>query len=191
MHQSSFLNLGHPKMFRLAIFSCCHKKNIWKMKCGYCKRTVGRTKRQLYALPSGSMKRMSKVPSLCWLRLLKWQPTNCLTINNVYLGFLNDAVWSLSTICCKSDDKTTRQTYRDVNVQSNLNSFNSFSDSCLWLDLAPSPLPARQNHKTKLRRCKFNLQRFNLVTTAWDKGLDPLRLIPPSKKKLQEKVIEM
>ena len=67
---------------------------------------------------------------MCWLRLLYWQPTNCLTINNVYLGFLNDAVWSLSVTCCKSDDKITRQTYRDVNVQSNLISFNSVTVAC-------------------------------------------------------------
>ena len=40
----------------------------------------------------------------------------CFTFNNVYVGFLNGAVWSLSVICCKSDDKIIRQTYRDVNV---------------------------------------------------------------------------
>ena len=48
----------------------------------------------------------------------------------VYLGFLNDAVWSLSVICCKSDDKITRETYTDVNVQSHLNSFNSVTVAC-------------------------------------------------------------
>ena len=90
----------------------------------------GRTKRQLYALPSGSIKGCPMHPHMCCLRLLKWQPTNCLTINNVYLGFLNDAIWSLSVICCKSDDKITRQTYRDLNVQSNLNSFNSVTVAC-------------------------------------------------------------
>ena len=106
-----FLILDIQKCFRLAIiYSWCHKKNIWRMKCVFCNRT--------------------EHPHVCWLRLLYWQPTNCLTTNNVYLGFLNDAVWSLSVICCKSDDKITRQTYRDVNVQSNLISFNSVTVAC-------------------------------------------------------------
>ena len=62
-----FLISDVQKCFRLAIiFSWCHKKNIRKMKYGYCKRTDGQKDNYMLSL-RGALKRCPMHPHICWL----------------------------------------------------------------------------------------------------------------------------